>query len=141
MPTILLSLLQNILPGVINRVLPPEKMSEEEAAKLQNELTTTLLQQNWQQIEAEYADRNSARGLAAQDIAKGNTLTGILAATVRPAWGYGALVLVAWSTWYGHPIAPALQDIIQTVLFFFFGGRTLEKITPAIVDAYKTKNQ
>lgn len=137
MPTLLLGLLQNILPSVINRVLPPEKMSEADAAKFQNELTTTLLAQNWQQIEAEYQDRANARNLAAKDIAKGNAFTGILAATVRPAWGYGALLLVGYSVVMNLPISSTYADIIQTVLFFFFGGRTLEKITPTIAEAIK----
>jgi len=137
MPTLLIGLLQNILPGVINRVLPPEKMSEEDAAKLQNELTKTLIEQNWNEIEAEYKDRDSARNLAAQDIAKGNAFTGILSATVRPAWGYGALALVVYSVLYTVPISAQLNDIIQTVLFFFFGGRTIEKVIPHITEAIK----
>ncbi len=137
MPALLLGLLNSILPGVINRVLPPEKMSEEDAAKLQQELTLELLKQNWQEIEAEYADRNSARSLAAQDIAKGNAFTGILAATVRPAWGYGALALVGYSVISHTGIDPTYGEIIKTVLFFFFGGRTIEKITPHVTEALK----
>lgn len=39
-----------IAGDVMNRVLPPEKMSEEERAKAQQELATALLQADWQQI-------------------------------------------------------------------------------------------
>ena len=137
MPTLIIGLLQSILPGVLNRVLPAEKISEEDAAKLQNELTQQLLQQNWQQIEAEYADRTNARSLAAQDIAKGNAFTGLLSAIIRPAWGFGALALVVYSVLGHYQISAPLQDIIQTVLFFYFGGRTLEKVTPVIAEAIR----
>lgn len=137
MPTILVSLLSSLLPDVIKRVLPPEKMSEAEAAKLQAELTLELMKQDWSRIEAEFADRNSARQLAAAEIAKGNALTSFFAAVVRPLWGIGAFVLVTYSVIYGVAISSVLNDIIQTVLMFYFGGRVIEKVTPSIVNAFK----
>jgi len=137
MPTILITLLSSLIPDVIKRVLPPEKMSEADAAKLQAELTLALMKQDWDRIEAEYADRNSARQLAAAEIAKGNALTSLLAAVVRPLWGIGAFVLVAYSVIYGVAISNVLNDIIQTVLMFYFGGRVIEKVTPTIVGALK----
>lgn len=137
MPALIFGLLNSILPGVINRVLPPEKMSEEDSAKLQQELALELMKQDWQGIEAEYADRSNARNLAAQDIAGGNNITRFLSATVRPAWGFGALVLVSYSVITHSAIESTYADIIQTVLFFYFGGRTLEKVTPTIVGAFK----
>lgn len=137
MPTFLLSLLTSILPDVIKRVLPAEKMSDADAAQLQATLTLELMKQDWSKVEAEYQDRASARQLASADIAKGNAFTGMLAATVRPAWGFGALGLVAYSVVIGSPISDSLQAIIQTVLFFYFGGRTIEKIAPAIIQGIK----
>jgi len=137
MPTILINLLSSLIPDVIKRVLPPEKMSETDAAKLQAELALALMKQDWDKIEAEYADRNSARQLAAAEIAKGNALTSLLAAIVRPLWGIGAFVLVAYSVIYGVAISNVLNDIIQTVLMFYFGGRVIEKVTPTIVGALK----
>lgn len=133
----LLSILGSILPDLVKRVLPAEKMSEQDAAKLQTDLTFELLKLDWGKVEAEYQDRASARALAAQDIAKGNAFTGILAAFVRPAWGFGALVMVGYSVVYGAAISSPLQEIIQTVLFFYFGGRTIEKITPMIAQGFK----
>lgn len=128
-------LLGKVLPDVLGRVLPPEKMTEAESAQVQLELTKAMMAQNWDEIEAEYKDRDSARNLAAQDIAKGNAFTGLMAATVRPIWGFGAFALVTYSVVTHIPIAPQLQDIIQTVLYFYFGGRTLEKITPHVAEA------
>lgn len=140
MPALLMSLLSNILPSVLNKVAG-DKMSEEDKAKFQIEALKMAQDQDWKSIQAEYDDRNNARSLAEKDIAKGNAVTGILAATVRPAWGYGALVLVAYSVIGGFVISSPLQDIIQTVLFFFFGGRTLEKIIPTVSDAYTQGKQ
>lgn len=139
MPTLLLNLLGSILPGVLNRVLPPEKMTEADAAKLQLELTKELLGQDWQQIEADYKDRDSARQLAAQDIAKGNAFTTALAAIVRPAWGLGSLALVAHAVLMHVPIDVAVKDIVELVLQFYFGGRVIEKIAPAVVAAWQGK--
>lgn len=137
MPAILLELLGKILPNVISRVLPSEKISELDRANLQQAITLELLNQNWKTIEAEFADRANARNLASQDIAKGNAFTSLLAATVRPAWGFGALVLVGYSVFNSLPIQSTYADIVQTVLFFYFGGRTIEKITPTIAEAAK----
>jgi hypothetical protein len=137
MGALILSMLNNILPNVLNRVLPAEKMSEADRAKIQQDLTLELLKQNWQEVEAQYADRADARALAKSDIAGGNAFTSILAATVRPAWGFGALALVSYSVIHGSDIQSTYADIIQTVLFFYFGGRTIEKVTPAIISAIK----
>ena len=137
MPELLITLLGKILPDVVARVLPPEKISEADSAKLQAELTNQIMAQDWQQIAAEYADRNSARNLAAQEIAKGNALTASLAALVRPAWGFGALALVAWNVLGAHQIDTGLQSIVNTVLMFYFGGRVIEKVTPHIAESLK----
>lgn len=133
MPGILLSILSSIIPDVVKRVMPAEKMSEADAAQLQAALTMELMKQDWAKVEAEYQDRASARQLAAQDIAKGNAFTGILAAFVRPAWGFGALAVVGYSVVSSAPIGAPLQEIIQTVLWFYFGGRTVEKIAPTVM--------
>lgn len=134
---LIFSMLDKILPNVLNRVLPAEKMSEADRAKLQQDLTIELLKQNWQEVEAQYADRADARALAKADIAGGNVFTQCLAATVRPAWGFGALGLVSYSVINGLDIQASYADIVQTVLFFYFGGRTIEKVTPSIIGAFK----
>lgn len=133
-------ILNSVLPGVLNRILPAEKMSELDKAKLQIEIMGQLAAADWQQVKAEYDDRNSARLLAEKDIAGGNAFTSFLAATVRPAWGFGALALVIYNVVAHFPIDSNLRDIINTVLFFYFGGRTIEKITPHIAGAFDKKS-
>jgi hypothetical protein len=129
-----------IVKSTLNRVLPAEKASEIDQAQLELETIKLLGEQDWQQVEASYADRANARLLAEKDIASGNALTGILAATVRPAWGYGALALVAYSVLTQVPINPAFQSIVETILMFYFGGRTIEKVVPHLSAAYSTRN-
>lgn len=129
-----------IAKSAISRILPAEKISESDKAQIEAELTKLMLDYDWQQIEAEYQDRANARLLAEKDIAKGNALTGVLAATVRPAWGYGALVLVAYSVISGIEISPTFKSIVETILMFYFGGRTIEKVIPHISAAYSSRN-
>lgn len=135
--SLILPFLSGILPDVLKRILPAEKMSEADRANLEQQLTMELLKADWKQVEAEYADRNSARELGKADIAAGNALTGFLSATVRPLWGIGAFILVAYSVVVGYAIASPIQAIIEAVLLYFFGGRVIEKITPTISGVFK----
>ncbi len=98
-----------------------------------------LAGQDWKEVEASYADMASARDLAKADIAKGNAFTGFLSAIVRPLWGIGAFVLVTHYAISHVPIDQGLQSIIQTVIWFYFGGRVVEKVTPHITAAIGAK--
>jgi hypothetical protein len=132
---LILPFLSSLLPDVLKRILPAEKMSEEDRAQLAANLQLELMKADWQQVESSYADMANARDLAKADIAKGNAFTGALSAIVRPLWGIGAFVLVAHYA-IGHtPIDAGLKDIIQTVIWFYFGGRVIEKVTPHATSA------
>lgn len=129
--------ISELVTTVLKRVLP-EKMTEAERAKIEAELRLALLQADWTRIEAEFRDRDSARRLAASDIAQGNAWTSVLAAMVRPVWGLASLVVVVYP-YLAAPLGlPAVtideptKDIIQLVIMFYFGGRVIEKIVPAI---------
>lgn len=134
---LILPFLGKIVPDVLKRVLPAEKMSEAERANLEQQLTLELMKADWKQVEAEFADRASARDLAKADIAQGNAITSALAAFVRPLWGIGAFILVAYSVTTNSAITAPIQAIIETVLMFYFGGRVIEKIIPSITSTMK----
>src|SRR5262245_37926821 len=85
-----------VIDTVLKRVLPAEKMSEADRMALTQQLQLELMKADWSAAEAEMKDRADARALARADIAGGNAFTGILAATVRPVWGYCALIVVAY---------------------------------------------
>lgn len=137
--TPLIGALLGFLPDVLKRVLPAEKISEAEQAQLMQQFQLEIMKQDWAGIEAEFKDRDSARNLAAQEIAKGNAWTSAAAALVRPLWGIGCFVLVGYSVLFSYEIKPVLQSIIETVLMFYFGGRVLEKLTPAIMAGWAKK--
>lgn len=132
---LVLPFLGKILPDALKRILPAEKMSEADRANLEQQLTLELMKADWKQVEAEFADRASARDLAKADIAQGNAITSALAAFVRPLWGIGAFILVAYSVITNSAITAPIQAIIETVLMFYFGGRVIEKIIPSITGA------
>jgi hypothetical protein len=137
----------SLLGDVLKRVLPAEKISESERMQIEQTMTLELMKQDWSRVEAELKDRMNARELAAADIARGNAFTGILAATVRPAWGYGALVLVVYTvvgTSLGLPtleVPEAIWEILNYVVWFFFGGRTAEKIASIAVPGWVQKRK
>lgn len=130
--------ISDLVTTVLKRVLPPEKMTEAERMKLEAELRLALLQADWTRIEAEFRDRDSARRLAAAEIAQGNAWTSVLAALVRPIWGLTSLVVVVYP-YLAAPLGlPAVsideptKDIIQLVIMFYFGGRVIEKVLPTL---------
>lgn len=128
-----ISSVADLLNGVLKRVLP-EKMSESEKAQLQQQVTLELMKADWSSVNAEFQDRASARQLAEKDVDRGNWVSNFLAATVRPIWGYASLVVVAYPYLAGALHWPAVtidentKSIIQTVIMFYFGGRTIEKV-------------
>src|SRR5216683_5748755 len=89
---------------------------------------------DWAGIDKEFTDRADARALAKADIAAGNWFTNVLSATVRPFFGY--VVMAAFFTSMVTPLIhgmPTLvitdiqKEIMLSVIYFFFGGRTVEK--------------
>jgi len=128
---------------VLKRVLPPEKMSEGERAQMEAALTAELLKADWSRFEAEVQDRIDARGLAKAELDKGNAFTTILAATHRPIWSFCILGLFAWTLlakplgFPDVPLSDVHKDIMQTVIIFYFGGRSVEKVMDKIGGARK----
>jgi hypothetical protein len=134
------SSVSDLVSGVIKRIWP-EKAAEIDKLKLQQEVTLFLATQEGQQAMKEYDDRADARKLAASDTAHGNALTTVLSAAVRPIWGLASLVVVAYPylagamEWPSVTIDDNTKQIVQTVIMFYFGGRTIEKVLPLIKGA------
>lgn len=124
----------NLGSSVLKRLFP-EKMSEVEAASFKQAITMELLKNDQANIFKEFEDRASARVLAAADVDKGNWFTNVLAATVRPLFGY--IVMAAFVASWVPALIPGGQnfvtiteiqkEIMLTTIYFFFGGRTVEK--------------
>ncbi len=136
--TLLIGPVADLLKTTINKIWG-DKISEAEKMQLQLEMQKAMQEYDWKGIEKEYEDRASARVLAAADVAKGNWFTNILAATVRPFFGY--LVMAAffapltfriYGSLTGHPLMDISmngieKEIALSVVYFYFGGRTVEK--------------
>jgi len=129
-----ISSLSDLVSGAMKRIWP-EKMGELDAAKLKQEVALFLLTQQGQEAMKEYEDRASARALAAKDVEKGNWFTNVLAATVRPFFGY-AVMLMFLASWLPAlipggqttiEISSIQKEIMLSVIYFFFGGRVVEK--------------
>lgn len=133
-----ISSVSDLVGGIIKRIWP-EKAAEIDKLKLAAATQEFLATQEGQQALNEFADRASARALAEADVAKGNWATNVLAATVRPVFGYvcmaafiGPLALRIGSLVVGHPLPDIVmndieKEIVLSVVYFFFGGRTVEK--------------
>lgn len=128
----------SLLDTVLKRVLPGVKMDEADKVKLAQELQLETMKLDWSGVEKEFQDRSDARALAQKDVEHGNAFTAVLAATVRPVWGYASLVVVAYPYLAGALGLPGVviddntRSVVQTVIMFYFGGRTIEKVLPAL---------
>lgn len=137
MLNLLIGPISSLVSDILRRVLP-EKMSEEERLKAEKEMTLSLLNADWQRLEKEIEDRVSARALAEKELDKGNALTNIAAAVHRPLWSFAMLGIFIWtliSTQLGLPavtLSDVHKDIMQTVIIFYFGGRSVEKVFTTI---------
>lgn len=117
----------------LERNLPPERMSEKERLQLEGGFLKDLLAMDWTAIEKEYEDRASARLLAQAELVGGNALTKSLAALHRPLWSLVMLALFIGTVvirLQGHAeldLTAFQWGVFDTVLKFYFGGRTIEK--------------
>lgn len=131
--SLLIGPVADLLKTTINKIWG-DKISEAEKMQLQLEMQKAMQEYDWKSVEKEYDDRNSARILAAADVAKGNWFSTVLAATIRPFFGYivmGAFVYTFVAPYIpGAPPAPIndlQKEVMTTVIYFYFGGRTIEK--------------
>jgi len=130
----LLGPITSLVTDVIKRVLPPEKMSEEERRKLEVEASLEVQKLMMDKYKLELEDIVSARKLAEAELSRGSAFTNILAALHRPLWSIVTLLLFSWSllsTQLGLPeihLTELHKDIMQTVIVFYFSGRSVEKV-------------
>jgi len=142
----LVSPVTKLIGDVIRRVLPPEKMSESERATLEHEIRLTMMKYDWSEFESEIQDRINARSLAQAELQRGNAVTNMLAALHRPAWSFTVLAMFVANVigpvlgWPELRIGEIEKDIMRTVIIFYFGGRTVEKVSQVITNGNGHKN-
>lgn len=128
-----------VLPSIIEAIkgyFTGKNTSVEQAQQYANDLAVQVLGGVEAAIAQEVNDRDSARKLAAQDAQAAPAWASAAAAFVRPAWGFGSLVLYSAHVLGGYAISPLAANACELVIMFYFGGRTIEKLTPFITKAW-----
>ena len=117
-----------VVDRLVGRFLP-ETMSEaeREAAVLEARRI------GMEEYRTAVADVDSARKLAAEESEGAPGWTKVLTVTHRPLWSFIMLGIFAWTVlapYVGFAVIPLTEihkDIMQTVIVFYFGGRSIEK--------------
>lgn len=131
-------LLESTIGKVVDRLADrfiPSSMGEKEREELKNEARRIAVEE----YKAAVDDSRSARELAAKEVwTTAPYWTKVLTVTHRPAWSYAVLALFAWTILAPYSgfkelaLTEAHGEIMQTVIIFYFGGRSLEKTASII---------
>jgi len=112
----------------------PASMSEAEKADFKLKATELSIQES----KAATADIENARALAMKESEGAPPWANVLKVTHRPLWSFIMLAIFAWTIlapYLGYPVIPLTEvhkSIMQTVIVFYFGGRSVEKCTSMI---------
>ena len=107
----------------------PSTMSEEEKENFKLEARRLSIEE----YKTAIADVEGARELASQESEGAPGWTKILTVTHRPVWSFLILAIFAWTVlapYLGFPVIALTEihkDIMQTVIIFYFGGRSIEE--------------
>lgn len=138
-------ILDSTVGKVVDRLtdrLLPSQLGEKEREELKLEARRIAADE----LKAASDDSKSARALASAEAwPQAPYWTRVLTVTHRPAWSYAALALFVWTVlapYFGSgefSLSQVHSEIMQTVIIFYFGGRSLEK-TAEIVWKKTLKN-
>lgn len=112
----------------------PSSMSEKEKFNAQLDIQKLALEE----YKTTIADVQGARDLAGKESENAPGWTKVLTVTHRPVWSFAILGIFGWTViapYFGWPIIPLTEihkDIMQTVIIFYFGGRSVEKVMTTI---------
>jgi len=107
----------------------PASMSEAEKAEFQVKAAELAIEEG----RAATADIQNARALAMTEGEGAPGWANILKVTHRPLWSFIMLFIFSWTIlapYLGYPQIPLTEvhkSIMQTVIIFYFGGRSVEK--------------
>lgn len=133
MTPIIGDLIKNTVGKVVDKIADkflPASMSEKEKAEMRLEAERLALEE----YKTAIADVQTARELAGKESEGAPGWTKVLTVTHRPVWSFLILAVFAWTIlapYLGFPQIPLTdihKDVMQTVIIFYFGGRTIEKV-------------
>ncbi|HHL40885.1 MAG TPA: hypothetical protein ENJ37_10300 [Deltaproteobacteria bacterium] len=117
-----------VVGGLVDKYLP-KSLSEEAKERLKLEAGRLAMEE----YRAALSERASARELARADVGGAPPWTRALAALHRPLWSLLTLAIFCWTVlapYLGYQVldlSDIHKEIMQTVIVFYFGGRTVEK--------------
>jgi len=112
----------------------PASMGEQEREEFRLKARELAVEESKNAI----ADVNAARSLAGKEADGAPGWTRVLTVTHRPAWSFLMLGIFLWTIvapYADFPVIPLSdihKDIMQTVIVFYFGGRSVEKAATVV---------
>lgn len=122
-------LVKSTVGKVVDKYLPPT-MSEKEKSDARLEAQKLAVEE----YKAATQDMQSARELAGKESEGAPPWTKVLTVTHRPLWSFAVLGIFSWTIlapYLGFPAFPLTEvhkEVMQTIIIFYFGGRSIEKI-------------
>jgi len=107
----------------------PSTMGEAEKAEFKLKARELAIQE----AESATKDVENARALAMKESEGAPPWANVLKVTHRPLWSFVMLAIFSWTIlapYLGYPQIPLTdvhKSIMQTVIIFYFGGRSVEK--------------
>jgi len=107
----------------------PASMSQQERAEFQIKARELAVEE----AKAATVDVQNARALAMRESEGAPQWANVLKVTHRPLWSFIMLAVFSWTIlapYLGYPQIPLTEvhkSIMQTVIIFYFGGRSVEK--------------
>ncbi len=125
-------LIESTVGRVVGRLADrylPASMSEKEKEEFRMKAREVAMEE----AKAATADVQDARALAMKEDEGAPPWANVLKVTHRPLWSFVMLLIFSWTVlapYLGYPEIPltsAHRSIMQTVIIFYFGGRSVEK--------------
>jgi len=125
-------LIESTVGRVVGRLADrylPASMSDKEREEFRLKAREVAMEE----AKAATADVQDARALAMKEGEEAPPWANVLKVTHRPLWSFVMLLIFSWTVlapYLGFPEIPltdAHRSIMQTVIIFYFGGRSVEK--------------
>ena len=137
MTPIIGDLIKNTVGKVVDKLADkylPASLGEKEKAEFRFEAERLAVEE----YKVAIADVQTARELAGKESEGAPGWTKVLTVTHRPVWSFLIRAIFVWTIlapYLGFPLIPLTdihKDVMQTVIIFYFGGRTIEKVGGAV---------
>lgn len=125
-------IIESTVGKVVDRITEkylPASMSEKDRTEMGIEARRLAMEE----YKASVADLQGARDLASKESEEAPGWTRVLTVTHRPVWSFVMLLVFVWTVlapyvgFAGVPLTEVHKEVMQTVIVFYFGGRSIEK--------------